>query len=594
MLSFKHFWNRLKTNIGMGKHGWRSLLPHPLLLIAFIILVAIVLIQVGVITDLISAGLGTKVSQKDSSQSSAEDKSQPAGQEKPASILQKIGQAIGIVPGTVYVVNPSSSGTKENQVRPSPDSIQFSFTDLFSGKGWVDDAKTNVYQDFYTTSISATPVYTWQKTGISLPDDGSALLAAKGNNKRIVILAASGNLYSFDYGEKLYAHTGLLVPPAGADRGWLDFDPDSGRWVAVLAGGNSEKIAVFDEDGNQLKKKSEFTRSVNKPGREIADRSLACRSGSCIWLSGADAVSFKEGSSLALKKEESISNWFKDEKISSISLDKIPEGWLLAKVRPGKDSNYAADIYLWDGELSKLSEGAFSSNYPGRMKFGYDAGNKKMLGIYAAYMSQALEFSLPDKFTLVDPKNYSRSFNARVFGGVAAGSVQGVPDIFSQDNSWWIGSSADSPSPRFLKISPSGGAVSLTDQLTAGGSRFFLLPGFENHVLYGLVVGGASAEVYRFNDRGYEQKEKYVWQSNRINGGSIPIKFGRIMNMSGAGDIKYYLTNNGGASWQPAELGKYVKFTNQGSDVRWKAELVPSSDQYSAPWLNLVTVEYYQ
>ncbi len=241
-----------------------------------------------------------------------------------------------------------------------------------------------------------------------------------------------------------------------------------------------------------------------------------------------------------------------------------------------------------------MGKNIFSSNYPGRVRFGYDSGAKKLFGIYAAYLGQAFEFSVPDRFTLAKLGNYSRFFNARILGGGAEGSIESFPEIFGQDGAWWVGSTPESPSPRFIKISPSGGAVSLTQELALGARQLFLLPGFEARVVYAILVKNGIVEAYRLNDRGYEQKDKYIWESSRINSGALPIKFGRIVSAVGEGKIRYFLSNDGGSSWLEAKLGEFVKFPSDTSDFRWKAELLPSSDQYSSPWLNMIGVEYYQ
>ena len=584
------FIRRLRTNIRTSKSGWRHLLPHPIFLIAFIILAVTVVWQVGIITEFISAGLKVepaKTTPSGQAQNSAQQSVTPGPKEEPKTFWQKIGEGVNIFSAS------EKKGEQDLEAKPGSNNLQFSFSDLFSGKGWKNESRSSVYQDFFTTSISAPPAYTWQKIPVSPPNDGSEIVAARSNGRRIILLTSAGNIYSFDSSERLYAQLGLLSPPAGANMGFLDFDAEAGRWIAALTGGAATRFAVLQEENGQFKKLAEFTRSAPSDAG-VADAGLACRNGNCLWLHGSEFLTFKDDSRPNPKKEETLSNWFKDKNVSSVSMVKIPEGWLLAKVRLGTEVKYGVDIYLWDGELSQVGEEVFSSNYPGRMRFGYDAAGKKLFGIYAAYIGQVFEFNVPDKFTLVNPKNYSRSFNARVLGGIAAGSIESYPEIFAQDGSWWIGSTPDSPAPRFIKISPAGGAISLTQELLPGARRIFLLPGFETHVIYAVLIKDGIPEAYRFNDRGYEQKEKYVWESVQLNSGSLPIRFGRITNVSGEGDIEYFLSNNGGASWSEAAVGKFIKFSSDTSDFRWRAELFPSASQYSSPWLNLVTVEYYQ
>ncbi len=581
------FFRRLKTNLKISRHGWRHLLPHPVFLIAFLILAVVVIWQVGVITEFIYTGLQVKPARTTPTEPLGGGKGQSATEqppEEPKTFWQKIG---------IFSAPKESSVPTVSEDSPGPNRLQFSFTELFSGKGWKNESQSNVYQDFLTTSISAPPAYSWQKISVDPPSDGSEIVAAKSNGKRAVLLTSAGNIYSFDFAEKLSAQLGLITPPAGTNRGFLDFDAEAGKWVAVLLGNNAEYFAILEEGGGQFKKLAEFTRPL-PGGTGVADPGIACRNGNCLWLYGSEFLTFSDNSRPNPKKEDVLSNWFKDKSVKSVSVAKALGGWLVSKTHPGEEVKYETDIYLWDGELSLAGEKVFSSNYPGLVRFGYDPNTKKLLGIYVAYIGQAFEFNLPDKFTLVKPKNYSRFFNARILGGGAEGSIESFPDIFGQDGAWWIGSTPESPSPRFVKISPSGGAISLTQELALGARQLFLLPGFEARVMYAILVKNGIVETYRLNDRGYEQKDKYIWESSRINSGALPIKFGRITNAVGGGDIRYYLSNNGGISWLEAKSNEFVKFSSDTSDFRWKAELSPSPDQYSSPWLNMIGVEYYQ
>ncbi len=554
------FKERIESGLKGDKSGWRRFLTRPFLLTAVIILAVIVVAQIAIIIALISIQANLKASQNI-----------PAGQ-----VQNNTGEPSGPVPAG-----------------PDSNNLQFSFTDLFSGSGWKNESKSDVYQDFFTSSISAPPVYDWRKTPVAIPNDGSQIIAAKSSGKRAVLLTAAGNIYSFDSKERLYARLGLISVPSGANRGFLDFDPGTGKWIAAVVGSDTVRFAVLEEKGGEFKKLADFTRGVAESGA-VADPGLSCRGGTCLWLYGSEFLTFPENSGASIKKIEILSGWFDDKDVSSVSMSKIPEGWLISKVRPGEESKYAADIYLWNGQLSLAAKEVFSSDYPGRVRFGYDSAGKKLFGIYAGYIGQAFEFSVSDNFTLVKVRDLSRSFNARVLGGIAAGSVEVYPEIFGEDGSWWMGASPDSRTPRSIKISPTGGAISLTQDLIAGSGQMFLLPGFEAHVVYAVLVKGGVSGIYRFYDRGYGQKEKYTWESSRINSGVLPVKFARINSISGYGNIKYYLSNDGGASWQGAKAGDFVRFPSDGNDFRWKAELFSASDPYFSPWLNLVSVDYFQ
>ena len=59
-----------------------------------------------------------------------------------------------------------------------------------------------------------------------------------------------------------------------------------------------------------------------------------------------------------------------------------------------------------------------------------------------------------------------------------------------------------------------------------------------------------------------------------------------------AGSVVFYLSNNGGTTWEPVEPGVMHRFGTHASDLRWKAELSADPFWPRAPVIHSIHVEY--
>ncbi len=264
---------------------------------------------------------------------------------------------------------------------------------------------------------------------------------------------------------------------------------------------------------------------------------------------------------------------------------------------------YEGYLYeLADGELVPISligqtGPIFSSQYPGKIVFGSDSASKIFL-LYAAYQGNAFEIG---PISPTGPagqagliNDYSAIFNARV---MEEGKID--PQIFYKDNTWWVFSANEMP--KLLRIR-SGVASDLTSDLVGligpiVPIKLTAVPAPEDNAIYiGVESASMTSKTYRLHDLGFKRSDKLVWESLRLNawhGEIIRGRFSKIHAGDDGGNIRYFLSNNGGRDWVEVESNKFVQFETKGGDFRWRAELNPSDNQFQSPWIKQIGVEYY-
>ena len=261
------------------------------------------------------------------------------------------------------------------------------------------------------------------------------------------------------------------------------------------------------------------------------------------------------------------------------------------------------------------------------------------MALYAAYIGQArlipLSPIINNQSVEVEPpkevqphninssslSDYSRFFPQRVMDGSTSLTTGGTsPKIFKYGNGWWLSSEIGQPATKFIRIE-GGAGIDFADTLLRGQQAFELLPGFNPNELYG-ITGGQEPKIYKFTDKGYKKDKKIVWESLRLNRFDNEITGGKFYKINGSmesppviaseaqqsqGNIRYYLSNDGGKTWKETKLNEMVNFATKGNDFRFKVELnsaqrsAPFSGIFRAdslldsttPWLNLISVEYY-
>ena len=561
---------------------------------------------------------------------------------------------------TTEVLRPSASTTS---------TANGSFTELFSGTGWLNQEKSNVYQDQKLSSISFPPDYEWQEIPAlseSIKDEtiygepfnfvqdrqSRTIIAADGNGKEIVLVAKSGKIFEFKNDTEQISEIRVnpllngSVPRESAynlKNAALDYDDSAGVWI-VAAETDDGFVAgpIYGEQSRTIGQISPINYGSSTPIVDGGLAGLACANGECLVLLGPKIYRFAESAEVELPKEVQLPNIDSSSpKISSVSIGKA-KNTLLVGVVEKKGGTYNGSIFKYNSPFPKgstpqgggissspflpVAEKLFSSPYPGTIRFGYDSENDEILALYAAYIGQAYKFSVNPLLVPEAPRqsasilsasttdDFSRFFPQRVMDG------DGVPKIFKYGNAWWLSSEVNQTSAKFIRIE-GGAGIDFADTLLRGQQTFELLPGFNPNELYG-ITGGQEPKIYKFTDKGYKKDKKIVWESLRLNRFDNEITGGKFYKINGSmesppviaseaqqsqGNIRYYLSNDGGKTWKETKLNEMVNFATKGNDFRFKVELnsaqrsAPFSGIFRAdslldsttPWLNLISVEYY-
>jgi len=474
-----------------------------------------------------------------------------------------------------------------------------SFTELFSGTGWKNEAKSTAYQDIKTTVISLPPAYDFEEVpalGDSLKNE--TIIAAKGNGKEVVLVAKSGKIFKFQNGAGPVRQVGQTAS-SSLNNALLDYNDSSGVWVVAAFSGNGIEAGPVNKIS-----------SIKAAG---ALSGLACSGGECLLVAGSAIYHFSINNPSALNK---INPPF-------AASGTEPSGNFFEPFSPGKAKNilivggvkkegnaYTGDIFKYSaGSLSSMTgnQPLFSSSYPGTIRFGYNPENGKILAVYAAYIGQAkiLEIS-NSEFKIAG--NYSNFFPQRVMEGMAAGEVRFDPELFSKNGVWWLGSSAQSPVQKIARIE--GGVLSdfgdkISSSLSSLGmisvSSIFAVPGFGEKQIYAVVVAQDATKIFKITDLGFETGNNVVWESSNINQWNKELVSGAVFRIDAdenGGKLNYFLSADGGQSWLPAKQGETVEFKkgilsgSAGNDFRYKIEISPASSQFQTPWVDTIGVEY--
>lgn len=577
------------------------------------------------------------------------------------------------VPETPVVLPSAVSREDSRPFASITSTANGSFTELFSGTGWLNQEKSNVYQDQKLSSISFPPDYEWQPvvslSNPEVPELSNALkaetiygeqsrtiIAADGNGKEIVLVAKSGKIFEFRGDSAQITQIGQTIS-ASLNKALLDYDDSAGVWIVAASSDSGIEVGPVNRPV-----------SVNAPGA-ITD--LACANGECLVnygsLTSIGSFSINNPSELSKINLQSGKSF---NSISLGSVDSRSDSRLLAYTLVGvvekTDSTsslqaggtYTGSIFKYNSPFPKgstpqgggissspflpVAEKLFSSPYPGTIRFGYDSENDEILALYAAYIGQAYKFSidsrLDSRLFASTAEDYSRFFPQRVMDGSTSltTSGDGIPKIFKYGNAWWLSSEINQASTKFIRIE-GGAGIDFADTLLRGQQTFELLPGFDNprpsaSTLYGIVGN----QIYKFTDKGYKKDKKIVWESLRLNRFDNEITGGRFYKINGStplttslgeggnaseakvsensrtdsrgfASIRYYLSNDGGKTWQETKLNEMVNFATKGNDFRFKVELNSAQNlapfsgifradsllNFQTPWLNLISVEYY-
>ncbi|HUX36163.1 MAG TPA: hypothetical protein VMV71_03990 [Candidatus Paceibacterota bacterium] len=531
--------------------------------------------------------------------------------EKTPAAQLAVEQAIGTNPPPSAAV-PSPS---------APTVSKASFTELFSGVGWKDESKSTAYQDLKTTVISLPPAYDLKEvSALSAGLKNETIIAAKGNGREVVLVAKSGKIMSLRgaAGDEAISIIQSSLPTEALAKAVminnqlksavLDYDESSGAWV----------IAAATVDGGIVAGPIGHTSPISPMG---LISSLACANGECLVLADSTIYSFPENSPSLLSKINLPAGITSKQ---SVSLGKAGSV-LLAGIVEKNGSAYSGEIFKYSaGSFQSLmvnNQPLFSSIYPGTIRFGYDSADDKILAVYAAYIGQAYILEISNsEFKIAE--NYSNFFPQRVMEGMSQGETRFDPEIFYENGAWWLGSAAQSPVQKIVRIE-GGVANDITDsignQSSAVNSQssimnnqspfsaiinnqsLFTVPGFGNRQVYIIAMSEGAAKVFRLTDLGFDAGSKVVWESSNLNQWSNDLVSGDVFRIDAdenGGALNYFLSADGGQSWLPAKLGETVYFNKDivtgktGNDFRYKIEISPGSNRFQSPWVDTIGVEY--
>ena len=122
----------------------------------------------------------------------------------------------------------------------------------------------------------------------------------------------------------------------------------------------------------------------------------------------------------------------------------------------------------------------------------------------------------------------------------------------------------------------------------------------DNYLIAKVPNGGE--KIYQFEDRGFNLQGARQVVSKKVNFAVKNIGAAQISNLDAGvenSDTKYFLSNDGGVSWQETSPGEIVIFENQdnANDLRWKIVITPALGgetlQKKTPYLSSIHFKYW-
>ena len=266
-----------------------------------------------------------------------------------------------------------------------------------------------------------------------------------------------------------------------------------------------------------------------------------------------------------------------------------------------QDGNqYKVLVYAPDGsEILSATNTPIVSNYPGPVGIGGTADD--FVVVYGSYWGAGAR--------IVQTNGSWQIQDLSPFFGIRQMNGGFQPEIIEVSGIWYVWS-ATSGNPKLIKLFTNGtgqiqGAVDLSQNIFTHGERsaeFSVAGGASTAPTLVAKVTDASSTVsyYQFTDEGFDESQPLEVDSVNLNGFPIKISQATISELglsSGAGDISFYLSNDG-VNWVAATPGNKVAFTTPTNQIFWRILLnspgssAQAGDQYSSPFLTKVRVEY--
>jgi len=112
-------------------------------------------------------------------------------------------------------------------------------------------------------------------------------------------------------------------------------------------------------------------------------------------------------------------------------------------------------------------------------------------------------------------------------------------------------------------------------------------------------VPNGGEKIYQFEDRGFNLQGTRQVVSKKVNFSVKNVGAAQINNLDAGvenSDTKYFLSNDGGVSWQETTPGQIVIFENQenANDLRWKIVITPDNGiAKTTPYLSSIHFKYW-
>ena len=348
---------------------------------------------------------------------------------------------------------PAPTPTPTFESRLPPGVVQGSFTELFSGTGWRDEAVSDAYHDQRMLSISLPPAYQQEavpgmsaalaplEKNIPLTGQGSSDVAAVGGNGReVVVIAKSGKAIAF---RSERAAIGSPAVAAAKEGDWtpvaapgfrsatLAYDETADRWVAALADAGGTRVAIFSvqPSGIVVTGRKQLT-TLEVPNPEVT--SFACAAGTCLAvIHSADGLSAEAGAKAdeprwsayhfgivgppGGERETLLDNTIADPALAHLSIGTVGDHLAVGVVTLEKGLYHGTVSLLAVSSSNPLAVSSsnplspdglqpvpgvtFVSEYAGDIAFGYDATHRDLLAVYHAGVGQAFLVHLADGTT---------------------------------------------------------------------------------------------------------------------------------------------------------------------------------------------------
>ena len=433
-----------------------------------------------------------------------------------------------------------------------------SFTDLFSGTGWLNASNTTLYQDFAMTTLSYPPKFEWEK----LADEE----AKKLKEKILFVRLEEDGTDKRCTGSQCLIQKGLEL--------FLD----------------GQKISLPSE----LRTPELLNISI---GAIYPVRNIISNGADKFWILG---VVTRSHSDPAKAGEES-----RDSSVASLPQnDKMSYRGYVYKFDPSASSGQAP-------EFTKIFEDSdFLSPYPG--VFGFGGTSDNWLAIYGAYEGIAWQTKTKNSFSSFH--NISRFFPIRVMGDsvklkeAKERFVSFRPEVIRDGKNWYIYSLTPAK-PKFIKLVEDeeekiSAAWDLTKNLGLDSgveSAFFAIEssGLPVRSSEGAKEGSLLAliddiELRRFRDFGFDKSKPLEAMSSNINtlpGNVVSARISGLQKFLDGENMLFWLSNDG-VFWKEAKAYETVVFTDPQEKLFWRVKFVPDDDLKTSPVLDRLGLEW--